>query len=905
MSPDVSFDLENVKSFVGSKRLTVKGDTENQKQWGAVRNSLLKQFPNLKLPKVWELDLETWGKFRRLAPQSINNNTLRNILIKQGYIGLSSKNIKSVWGGDFSPPSSGYGWSHIRVMFYRGIFGDWQEYGGGLPFARIRLPSTEIREGGAKYLSPINSGQGHIFWPYNLGAFARKCEPCKVFGSSHEGDDLEYAPRGDWLLTEGEDKSVISNLYGYPCIGLGGVDMFKSHKGGPINPWLFSFALNVDKLTIIYDSDAFQKPKVVAAQKRLCREFYNHATELAKISDTEGDAGGYYEEIWGNNDTEGLGAYGRPMANVNVAYTYLPPNPFSKGLDDILAVARGTWLDSLLLEAPSAFTLEVSEEEGKKGADTGKANKVKSQWLFTEPSKFGLLNFRLNSVQSNAVNLTRGALSAGWLQLNHWAPVGQKQSAVIYAWDQIKQIWEIAPVRNIANFSLTQWSRLSPGRGVMDGISGIVDAELSKFPHLVPNMGADGHRYMGVSGGDFDVTSGLMRGVHPTHNCFSRIDIRPFEGKPDKFIRFYADRMTGGIVDMERFLSFLAICIRDPGKVHVLGWITGKNSTGKSTLMKLVASVLTGWIKAEDLKNVFDADNANKGFMPLHLLGKSLIYDDDWKGGLSTRMIGRLNVLATNGEMAFRGMAKDPILCKPNMSALIISNQELIMSASDIEGFPRRIQKWEFKDASFSELDYQLAQAILEEEKGQLLWYLLNKNIEDCAEELRQFTHSQVDSIERDLAVNHSAEWLECLEQWATEHLFSLPDGNFKGSSSFSAASLNVLGSTLIKGRMSKDAGSLEGQPHHNYLPEIFGVRVENGYVEMLASSANWIRGIHNYEREEHNPTASHRGDRTTLKTLRGYIDTHPAMEFDNKARGGFAGDKIKGWSFKFLKPKD
>ena len=895
------FDLSNVKQFVGNERLTEQGGAENQKTWDSVRRSLLQQFPQLKLPRNWEIDLDTWDKFRRLCPKNIDNSTLKNILIKQGYIGLTPHLIKTNWGDDLVVPYFGHGWTHIRVILYRGIFGEWQEYGKNKPFARLRLPNSEIKEGGAKYLSPKESGQGHIFWPYNLGAYTGKCEPCKVFGSNHNGDDLEYAPKGKWLLTEGEDKSLIMNLYGYPCIGLGGVDMWKSSKGGPINPWLFSFTLNAEKLTVVYDSDAFQKPGVVAAQKRLCHEFFKHIVELAKISDTEGDAAGYCEEVWGNTEVEGLGAYGGEVCGVNVAYTYLPPNPYSKGLDDIAAVSQGTWLDSLLTEAPSAFSVEIEEAGGdkKKG---GKGNTVKARWMFTEPSKFGLLNFRLNSVQSNAVNLTRGALSAGWLQLNHWAPVGQKQSAIIYAWDRVKQVWEIAPVKNAANYSLTQWSKLSPGRGVMDGISGIVDSELSKFAHLVPNMGADGHRYMGVDGGDFDVTSGFLRGISPDHHCFSRINIRPFEGKPEKFIDFYADRMSGGVADMERFLSYLAICIRDPGKVHAIGWITGKNKTGKSTLMKLVSSVLIGWVASEDLKNVFDADNANKGFLPMHLLGKSLIYDDDWKGGLSTRMIGRLNVLATNGEMAFRGMSKDPILCKPNMGAVIISNQDLIMNASDIEGLPRRIQKWTFKEKPFEASDYTLAQSILEEEKSQLLWYLLHKNIEDCADELRAFTNAQVDSIERDFAINHSAEWLECLSVWVAENLYNLPDGNYKGHSSHNTAGLGVNGATMALGRMAKDVAGSESNPSFNYLPEVFGVRVAGDTVEIMASSANWIRSIHNYEREEHNPHASHRGDRTTLKTLQGYVDSQDGLTLDHKARASFAGDRIKGWAFGFKK---
>ena len=437
----------------------------------------------------------------------------------------------------------------------------------------------------------------------------------------------------------------------------------------------------------------------------------------------------------------------------------------------------------------------------------------------------------------------------------------------------------------------------------MDGVSGIVDAELAKFDHIAPNVGSDGHRYMGVDGADFDVSLGQLRKVDPNHHCFSRIRIRPFQGKPDKFINFYGERMTGGEADMERFISYLAICIRDPGRVHALGWVTGQAKTGKSTLMKLIASILEGWVACEDLKNVLDADNANRGFLPLHLLGKCLIYDDDWKGGLSTRMISRLNVLATNGEMAFRSMGKDPILCRPNMGALIISNQDLVMGAADIEGLPRRMQKWEFKDQRFTDDDYQLARSILAEEEGMLLWYLLHKDLEDCAEELRAFTVAQQESIERDFAINHSAEWVDCLAVWVAENLSTLPQGNHKGASTHNTVALNVAGASMALARMAKDTGTGDSGPQYNYLPEVFGIKVSDGWVELHASSANWIRGISNYEREEHNPFSTHRGDRTTLKTLQGYIDSQDTISLDSKARCQFAGDRIKGWAIGFKLP--
>jgi hypothetical protein len=263
-------------------------------------------------------------------------------------------------------------------------------------------------------------------------------------------------------------------------------------------------------------------------------------------------------------------------------------------------------------------------------------------------------------------------------------------------------------------------------------------------------------------------------------------------------------------------------------------------------------------------------------------------------------MISRLNVIATNGEMAFRGMGKDPILCKPNMGALLVSNQDLIMGASDIEGLPRRMQKWEFKGQAFTDQDFLLARSLLHEEESQLLWYILHKDLEDCAQELQAYTEGQQETIERDFAINHSAEWVDCLGVWVAENLTTLAEGNHKGSSTHNHASINVAGTSTGVGAMAKDSASTDGTPQFNYLPEVFGVKISAQGVEVYASSANWIRAITNYEREEHNPHATHRGDRTTLKTLQGYIDSQDNVSLDNKARAQFAGDRVKGWAIGF-----
>jgi hypothetical protein len=99
---------------------------------------------------------------------------------------------------------------------------------------------------------------------------------------------------------------------------------------------------------------------------------------------------------------------------------------------------------------------------------------------------------------------------------------------------------------------------------------------------------------------------------------------------------------------------------------------------------------------------------------------------------------------------------------------------------------------------------------------------------------------------------------------------------------------------------MAKDIVSNEGGPMFNYLPEVFGIKVSETKVEVLASSANWIKAIANYEKEEHNPNATNRGDRTTLKALTGYIDNLDGVTLQNRAETTFAGDRMRGWMLGF-----
>lgn len=74
-------------------------------------------------------------------------------------------------------------------------------------------------------------------------------------------------------ITEGELKAASATAAGYPTIGLGGVDVWRSSKRAvPLLPQLAEIKWNGRPVTIIFDSDAASNPAVTAAQRRLAAE---------------------------------------------------------------------------------------------------------------------------------------------------------------------------------------------------------------------------------------------------------------------------------------------------------------------------------------------------------------------------------------------------------------------------------------------------------------------------------------------------------------------------------------------------------------------------------------------------------------------------------------------------------
>jgi hypothetical protein len=85
--------------------------------------------------------------------------------------------------------------------------------------------------------------------------------------------ELMDDPAMTLYITEGEFKAASACAVGLPCMGLGGVDVWRSSKRGlDMLPVLKQTDWNGRRVVIVFDSDAATNPNVVRAQRQLAQE---------------------------------------------------------------------------------------------------------------------------------------------------------------------------------------------------------------------------------------------------------------------------------------------------------------------------------------------------------------------------------------------------------------------------------------------------------------------------------------------------------------------------------------------------------------------------------------------------------------------------------------------------------
>lgn len=148
-------------------------------------------------------------------------------------------------------------------------------------------------------LKGVQTGFHRIRYLEALPGFAGVVEKPQRYAQKPKSlNEAYYAPLGSvsWedvvkdagqplLITEGEKKAAAATALGRPCIGLGGVDVWRASKRGlPILPSLEEIMWRGREVTIVYDSDAATNLNVVRAQRQLAKELAGRGAMVSVAS---------------------------------------------------------------------------------------------------------------------------------------------------------------------------------------------------------------------------------------------------------------------------------------------------------------------------------------------------------------------------------------------------------------------------------------------------------------------------------------------------------------------------------------------------------------------------------------------------------------------------------------------
>ncbi|MBS0375035.1 MAG: AAA family ATPase [Proteobacteria bacterium] len=142
-----------------------------------------------------------------------------------------------------------------------------QVNGKALDFVRYRLLDPSATPDGRKFFQKKGTGV-HLY----LGARPK--------GTTRDWDKIKADSRIPLVVTEGEIKANSAGERNLACIGIGGVDCWKT-DGKPIKEW-DAFELDGRVVDVTFDSDILSKPRVKAAAVEL-GEFLESRGALVRI----------------------------------------------------------------------------------------------------------------------------------------------------------------------------------------------------------------------------------------------------------------------------------------------------------------------------------------------------------------------------------------------------------------------------------------------------------------------------------------------------------------------------------------------------------------------------------------------------------------------------------------------
>lgn len=531
------------------------------------------------------------------------------------------------------------------------------------PRVPIRLKSGHT----PKYVR--TSGVGiHIYHPPSLqggGALARLTEV---------------------LVTEGEKKTLSAETAGFPCLGLGGVDMWIA-KGGSkkLHPTLEPLASAGVALFITFDSDRDKNLDVRRAEKALAR------------------------------------AYAKAGGKAYVVRLPHGPDGKKQGLDDFL-VAHGS--------AGPAQLRALMEQARKKGPEA-EAEKVEAPATACACTDLGNAE-RFVRDHGQAVRWTRGR---GWYVWSgtHWKNDPAGTAVQRLAEQTVRRIYEEAAAAetNDARADLADHAVKSESARAISAM-----VQMARSHVAVDDSAFDGDAYaLNVANGTVDLRTGVLR-AHRREDMLTSVSSVAYDPaatapqfeaflaqiQPEEEVRAYLARVFG----------YAAI---GAALEHVLVVLWGSGRNGKGVLERVVSHVLGEHAVPGPSSLIVSSRHEPHPADLASLDGRRLVVVHETKRGVSFDA-SRVKMLTGGDRVKARRMHQDFYEFVPTHTLVMLSNYRPRADASDIALW-RRVQLVLFAySVPKGEEDLTLGQRIIEQEASGVLAWIVRGAVEWCTRRL-------------------------------------------------------------------------------------------------------------------------------------------------------------------------
>jgi hypothetical protein len=651
------------------------------------------------------------------------------------------------------------------------------------PLARVKLPE-EKRHGKQKYAQPKGSPVA-AYIPWALADFH------SPFGLSKDGAELGRSLPGDFLVTEGEKKAIAATLSNRPCIGIGGVNCFRAL-------WLQEFVLNCRTLTVFFDSDIWSNSRIQDALVAFSgwtwqvQKYWFIKSNIVPAMDDEAAADWEsshdaikqmlpempscydlsYSALTSTRMYFGLLPLGYQGAKMGLD-DYLYSDCNAKLRNKILGVKLplnigGQCLARLdqLWDAPKLKTSValIAEGDGKEWYWCSLSGKAKPRGKDVKLSEL-----KCSISGSWPISHARDLLAL--LVVAYVDFQGLVVGDLAWRWTE-DQIWECAsPIELDAHYG-----QAISDYGFADGNTGI--------DRLVRRCGTTWligelppSDYIGLADCDLNTFSGESTEISPRNYSQYRVaHIRKPGSHPlwDRAVNdLFADRAPV-------FWAMLRVAFAHPknrGLAPFLPCILGDPGIGKSALLRVLSEGLGGVCSGQKITDLY-SNTANRGYIPLNWLKSRVIYDDDFKGRLTTEAVAIINTLSTGSDIVCRQMGKDPIVLPCSISLIILANKIPTVSANDAEGFHRRFLPIQCESIKRDTIDPFWHTKVVKGELPHILDTLFSIRLSDALLTLSEYSKSAgVKSITEDVvqaSYSDVVEWLNAV--WSHNNASGLPD---------------------------------------------------------------------------------------------------------------------------------